>query len=77
MRTSAHFGYIFNFNSDLSGEVIISRGVAGDMLATEAVSRVSGEALLAFVAEYVRRRRQAALEDASVGELLGLPKDED
>ena len=60
MHTFLHGDTRFNYNSDLSGEVrIVSQGAGGH----EDV-QIPGEALLAFVAHYVRNRRISALEDA-------------
>lgn len=58
MHTYIHGDEVFNYNSDLSGDVIIS------YKDHQGGCRVSGTALLAFVAEYVRRQRISALEDA-------------
>ena len=58
-------GTHFHSNSDLSGDVIISEnGVQ---------YRVPGRDLLAFVANYVRDERIAALEHASDEEILRWP----
>lgn len=53
----------FNYNSDLSGDVYIRVRGAKEVA-------VPGYALLAFIAEYVRSERIAALEQAGVEELL-------
>ena len=59
MHTFTHGDEVFNHNSDLSGDVIMShRG------SRQGEYRVGGSALLAFVAQYVRRQRISALEEA-------------
>ena len=69
MPTFSHGKVTFNYNSDLSGDIIISTALRYNEL------QVPGEALLAFVAEYVRRQRIGALEDASASEILGVHND--
>ena len=66
MPTFSHGKVTFNYNSDLSGDVIISTALRHNEL------HVPGTALLAFVANYVRRQRIGALEDASENEILGV-----
>lgn len=72
MHTFTHGDEVFNSNSDLSGDVVMSHK------RHQGEYRVGGAALLAFVAEYVRRRRISALEEAGdndmyqqIGELEG------
>ena len=61
----------FHFNSDLSGDVrIVHQGTTG-----REDAHIPGEALLAFLADYVRNRRIRMLEDASDAEVLGLGQD--
>ncbi len=64
---SLRFGEtVFNYNSDLSGDVDIRREGKFEV-------SVPGTHLLAFVAEYVRGRAVAELEDMPAYELLGVP----
>lgn len=70
MHTFIHGDIIFNYNSDLSGDVAISyKGSQGEYL-------VDGDAILAFVAEFVRNRRISALEDASDAAILGIREED-
>jgi len=64
-------GTRFHYNSDLSGDVLVQVGRAG--VTTHHPVAIPGHDLLAFVAEYVRRRKINQWEDASTAELLGLP----
>lgn len=64
MHHFMHEGTGFLSNSDLSGDVEICVG--------EETLNVPGEALIAFVADYVRREKIAKLEQADDAELLGL-----
>ena len=58
-------GTIINYNSDLSGQVrIVSAYDTGKEL------EVSGEDLLEFVAEYVRNKKIASIEQMDTEELL-------
>ena len=66
MPTFSHGRINFNYNSDLSGDVIISTALRHNEL------HVPGEALLAFMANYVRQQRIGVLEDASNSEILGV-----
>lgn len=61
-------GTLFRFNSDLSGAVELVLPQSGSI-----TTSVSGQTLLEFVADAVRRQRIAALEQATTEELLGLP----
>lgn len=58
----------FVFNSDLSGDVTISR--QGD---ESRELKVPGKHLLQFVANYVRWQKIAVIEQAEDDEILGLP----
>lgn len=71
MHTIKFNGVLFHHNSDLSGEVILD--VRDEARGTGQCLKVPADALLAFVAHFVRRERTAALEDASPTEVLGLP----
>lgn len=62
-------GTIFQFNSDLSGDVLIVNKQAQTLRGEKVVS---GAALLEFVAEYVRTRQIAKLESLAVDDLLSL-----
>ncbi len=55
---------MFIFHSDLSGDVIIRDAEAREL-------SVPGGDLMSFVADYVRRRRIAELEDAAALDILG------
>lgn len=57
-------GTEFNYNSDLSGEVIIK--------VQNEVIRVPGDDLLEFVASYVRSRKISKLEDLDYTDVLGI-----
>lgn len=61
-------GARFIFNGDLSGGVTITDQ------RTQQTMEVLGQDLLAFVAEVVRMRKIAAIEQASTETLLGLPE---
>lgn len=63
-HAESHERTVFNYNSDLSGDVEID--------CDGATIHVPGEALFAFIAEYVRRERIAAIENASDDKVLGL-----
>ena len=67
-HTFRHQGATFIHDSDLSGDVTVRNEY------TQNEVEVSGDALLAFVADYVRRERIARLEDCGDHELLGLPQ---
>ncbi len=58
-------GVKFWYNSDFAGEVIIKPDPDDDH-----EFRVSGKAILEFVAEYVRDKRQSELEDIDWRKLL-------
>ena len=59
----------FHFNSDLSGNVqVYVNGKCG--------CEIPGEALLAFVAEHVRRERCGYIEQMSDERILGIEKGE-
>lgn len=63
-------GTAFIYNSDLSGDVRIRRNNAEN---TELITiDVPGEAILAFVANYVREQKIAQLEASTTAEILGL-----
>ena len=68
----------FHYNSDLSGNVEIvphvhnDAGIVGQRVDASYLS-VPGEALLAFVAEHVRRERIAFLEDGNALEDFSWP----
>ena len=68
MHTFEHDGVVFNYNADMSGDVIIWR--EGQKPRMNLL--VPASALVAFVADYVRRERISAIEDASDIEMLGL-----
>jgi hypothetical protein len=57
----------FLHNGDLSGDVSVKLP-DGSWIA------VPGEDLVAFVAQYVKAERMAALEEASVATVLGVPE---
>lgn len=59
-------GVVFNFNADLSG--VVSIAINDKML------DVPGDALLAFIANYVRYERISELEQMDSHEVLGLPR---
>lgn len=64
MSHTLEFGTtVFNFNSDMSGDVLIQVG-------DRQTCAVPGGHLLLFMAEIIRRRRIEALEDADSDELL-------
>lgn len=73
-------GTNFNFNSDLSGEAHVNVPLA----MAETIGPFGNEPqrmevkipcadLIAFVAQYVRRERAAAIEDMEDEQVLGLP----
>lgn len=55
---------VFNFNSDMSGNVIIAH--RGQEI------EVPGEHLLQFVANYIRQERIASLEQANDRQIFGI-----
>lgn len=59
---------VIHHNGDYSGDVII--GKRGEIREFE----VPFEDILGLVAEYVRSRKMAQLEDVESGELFGLPE---
>lgn len=70
-------GTAFMFNPDLS-EVLVRVRTAemGEVIEEDewgATVRLDGDDLVAFIAAYVRRERIAAIEDASISDLLGVP----
>ena len=67
MHTFTHGNTTFHYNSDLSGDVHIIHKRSG-----REDAYIPGEALLAFIAEYVRRQRISTLEEAGDAEVLGL-----
>jgi len=76
MHTFKSGEFIFNFNSDLSGDVNIRQIIDdpkhdGHGLVMGKMD-VSGSALLAFVASYVRERRVSNLEN-----MLGIETDKE
>ena len=60
----------FQYNSDLSGDVIVITNVGS---VGETSTRVPGKDLLGFLAEHIRLARIIHLEEASQEELLGYP----
>lgn len=68
MHTFQKDNVVFNYNSDLSGDVIISR-------TDENIGvRIDGQILLDFVADYVLSQKIAKLEDmeGNTAKLLGI-----
>jgi hypothetical protein len=63
LPTSADYTF-FNFNSDLSGDVTIQRG--------DSTIEVPGDHLMQFIANYIRRQKIEALEQADDRQILGL-----
>ena len=73
-------GTVFHYNSDFSGEVLITRPkLVPDscyvrhlptIKPADAVE-INGDDILSFVAEYARRQRITALEQADDSEILG------
>lgn len=57
----------FNFNSDLSGDVVITNDAGTTIM-------VPGGDLVAFVAEYVRQQRIAEIENMTALEVLDLKR---
>lgn len=68
---SRKFGdFVFLYSSDLSGDVIIRKlNETGEI---ESEIEVPGDALIDFVAAYVRGRRIAKLEQMGADEILEL-----
>lgn len=66
MHHFVHDSVGFMYNSDLSGDV--------EICVDDVAFPVPGAALLAFVAEYVRRERIAEIENAEPFNLLGLAR---
>jgi hypothetical protein len=60
--------HTFHYNSDLSGQVLITR-TSGNQ---EEAYRVNGSELVAFVAEWVRRKKIAEIESQDAAEILGV-----
>jgi len=58
---------VFNFNSDLSGNVLIR--------VSDREIEVPGDDLLGFIANYVRNRRISQLEQATAEEIFQLTKE--
>ncbi len=69
MHTFSHGDVTFNFNSDLSGEVIIRTGRPEKV---QDSIEVPGEALLAFIANVVRDHAIEALESMPDDNLIRL-----
>ncbi len=67
MRSSQHGHYIFQHNSDLSGNVKII-----DKDTDKQVGEVNGYALVLFVAEYIRNKKIEELENASTCEIFNI-----
>ena len=67
MHTYNYENYTFNYNSDLSGEVIIY-----DTLKPNEQIEIEGHALVEFVAEFIKNKKIAELENATTSELLGI-----
>lgn len=65
MQNFSDYNCVANFNSDFSGKVHL-QNPEGERL------EISGSFLIALVAEYVRRRRIAEIEQATTAELLGV-----
>ena len=68
VRTKKRQVYRFHFNSDYSGETIVQRTPLGSGVFEEFY--LDNEALLSFLAEYIRGVRMAELEDADWKSLL-------
>jgi hypothetical protein len=65
-----HFGlngYNANYNSDMSGGVILSDPSGNELT-------IPGKFLLEFVASYVAGRKIATIERASCAGILGIPE---
>ena len=62
---TAQNGTVFNFNSDLSGNVIVS-------MDNQYRVEVPGDDLLEFVAEVVKDRRISDLDDSLPHEIFGI-----
>lgn len=58
----------FHYNSDLSGQVLIAR-TSGDQ---EEAYRVNGRELVAFVAEWVRRKKIEEIESQDAAAIFGV-----
>lgn len=75
MHHFRHGRFVFNFNSDMSGDVHVSEYENENQnWETKRVAemQIPGEAFLEFVANYVRGRMITKLEKASTEEILGI-----
>lgn len=66
MHTFKSQGIIFRYNQDMSGGVIVEDFAPSKPISVE----IPGQALLEFVAEYVRRNRIAVIEQQTVNDLF-------
>lgn len=73
-------GTLFHFNSDLSGEVIVTRPKPMSnstcvrllpVITFEDKVEINGDDILSFVADYIRRQRISDLEQADDAVVLG------
>lgn len=64
MHTYESNGFLFHHNSDMNGDVIIVNKNNGEEL------EVDGEAILDFVANYIRNEKIAKLENSTNKEIL-------
>ena len=63
---------VFNFNSDLSGDVLIHNPDTELGWDEQTELAIPGEDLLAFIANFVRNARISQLEQCSDSEILGI-----
>ena len=64
MHTYESNGFLFHHNSDMGGDVIIVNKNNGEEL------EVDGQAILDFVANYIRNEKIAKLENSTNKEIL-------
>lgn len=65
MHALHHNGYTLHYNSDFSGEVILSDN-------TDKQFKIEGESLLHFIAQWIVIQKITALEEMDTNQILGI-----
>lgn len=65
MHALHHKGYTLHYNSDFSGEVILSDNINNQF-------KIEGESLLYFIAQWITIQRITTLEEMDTNQILGI-----
>ena len=65
-------GVTIHYNSDLSGNCLISSVPGEALISDDAPLKIPGRVLLDFVAQFIVNERIAKLEQAGTSEILGV-----